>query len=406
MSEKLSTPLVKQVKRARSLNKSLSEDLEVKDAQIIFDAVWQDLEKEHQGRPLIFPREIHWLNGAPGAGKGTHTQTLMHYRGLDAGPIIVSDLLQSREAKKRKDMGLMVRDREVISLVFSALLDKSYESGVVVDGYPRTRVQVASVRLLYQKLQALRAQIMDQEDFSPYPRSQFHVVVLFVDENESIRRQLKRGKKSLEKNRAILASGEGKLLEVRPTDLEPAAARRRYLTFKDQTYETLKSLSKVFPYHYIDAHGNVEAVRERVIAELKYQSSLELEEDTFNLVSSVPLADTVGTHAREQLVRRLDAYQRKASCVFKEVVDLLLAEFIPLVRRHAFSGHVVVHSENKIFQDSLATAIFLDVLSERGYRARVEVGRKSPPSQAKPPTPPFASVHIQFDPPCLRHHVY
>ena len=43
------------------------EDLEVKDAQIIFNSVWQSLIEEYGQEKLQFPKEIFWLNGAPGA---------------------------------------------------------------------------------------------------------------------------------------------------------------------------------------------------------------------------------------------------------------------------------------------------------------------------------------------------
>ena len=89
-------------------------DLEVKDAQIIFDSVWASLEREFGRAKLSFPREIFWLNGAPGAGKGTNTQFILQYRDYGAEPIVVSDLLSSPEAKKRIDAGMLVGDREVV----------------------------------------------------------------------------------------------------------------------------------------------------------------------------------------------------------------------------------------------------------------------------------------------------
>ena len=45
------------------------QDLEVKDAQIIFNSIWASLEDELGEEYLRFPKEIFWLNGAPGAGK-------------------------------------------------------------------------------------------------------------------------------------------------------------------------------------------------------------------------------------------------------------------------------------------------------------------------------------------------
>ena len=42
-------------------------DFEVKDAQLIFSAVWDDLLERHGQENLRFPREFIWLGGAPGA---------------------------------------------------------------------------------------------------------------------------------------------------------------------------------------------------------------------------------------------------------------------------------------------------------------------------------------------------
>ena len=39
-------------------------DLEIKDAQIIFSAVWQDLEADYGRENLLFPKEFILLGGA------------------------------------------------------------------------------------------------------------------------------------------------------------------------------------------------------------------------------------------------------------------------------------------------------------------------------------------------------
>ena len=48
-----------------------SEKLEVKDAQVIFASVWNELETEFGHENLRFSKELILLGGAPGAGKGT-----------------------------------------------------------------------------------------------------------------------------------------------------------------------------------------------------------------------------------------------------------------------------------------------------------------------------------------------
>nr|NIP94787.1 nucleoside monophosphate kinase [Akkermansiaceae bacterium] len=66
-----------------------SEALEIKDARLIFDAVWEQLEAEVGHEQLRFPKEIILLGGAPGAGKGTNTGFIMKARGFTCPPIVV-----------------------------------------------------------------------------------------------------------------------------------------------------------------------------------------------------------------------------------------------------------------------------------------------------------------------------
>src|SRR5690606_14166700 len=95
------------------------------------------------------------------AGKGTHTRTLMVFRDFTEAPIVVSELLKSPEARKRIDAGMLVGDKEVTSLVFNRLLEPRYQSGVVVDGFPRSKVQVECLKLLYRKLNEMRSEYRD-----------------------------------------------------------------------------------------------------------------------------------------------------------------------------------------------------------------------------------------------------
>lgn len=247
---------------------SKARDLEFGDAKRIFESVWQGLEQENEGKRLRFPSEIIWLNGAPGAGKGTQTPFILEMLDLTSEPIRVSELLLSPEAVRLKNAGLMVGDAEVTDLVLHELLDPIYQGGAIVDGYPRTMVQVECLKLLYKRiLQSNRESIATPSSKSPQTTT-FHIVVLLVDEVESIRRQLHRGRQSREHNERVHRTGRGGTEEVRRTDMSESAAQDRYRTFTEVTYEPLRSLRGIFPYHQIDAGGTVEEVRGRVVGEL------------------------------------------------------------------------------------------------------------------------------------------
>src|SRR3954462_7638997 len=99
-------------------------DLEIKDAYLIFESVWQDLEADYGRENLRVPKEIILLGGAPGAGKGTNTAFISKARGLPCPPIVISSLLDSPEAQALKNASIMVGDREVVNLLLRELLRK------------------------------------------------------------------------------------------------------------------------------------------------------------------------------------------------------------------------------------------------------------------------------------------
>jgi len=54
---------------------------------------------------------------------------------------------------------------------------------------------------------------------------------------------------------------------------------------------------------------------------------------------------------------------------------------MPIVLRHAISGVASVNSEDPVFDDPLALAMLIDVFSERGYHAVVDLHRIEVPER-------------------------
>lgn len=356
-------------------------DLEIKDAQIIFESVWQELEIEFGRENLQFPKEIILLGGAPGAGKGTNTSFIAKTLGIICPPIVISSLLDSPEAKALKDAGNMVGDREVIGLVLRELLRKEYEHGTILDGFPRTQVQVESLKLLVDKMNELRQSFYNTPLQTRFPRPVIHIMVLFVDETESVARQLKRGRETLTHNAEVRRTGMGTFLEDRPTDHDEALARRRYQTFKEQTWDALQSLKEIFHYHFINAQGSFKEVEQNILSELQYQSTLELDPRTVDRLHGVPVASAITVHARQEMVKRLDSYELEHAPLFASVVAFIEKKMIPIVLRHAISGIAHINTEDPVLDDPLALAMLIDVFSERGYHAAVDIHRVDVPER-------------------------
>lgn len=228
-------------------------------AREVFSSLWSEIQAKNQDS-LAFPRVVFWLNGAPGAGKGTHLPVILKACQLRAEAYIaMSDLLNSPEDKKRKAKGLLVDDKSVLQRLFEALQNPVYADGVVVDGFPRTHIQAEYVILLFEALKAL----------APLSRAVvFHSIVLNVSESLSVERQLLRGRKALQHNASVLIKGEGPILHIRETDIDPEAAARRYTIFEEQTLAALEILKTAFPYHAVNANGDLKTIAADISAQL------------------------------------------------------------------------------------------------------------------------------------------
>ena len=340
--------------------------------RIIFNQAWDSLQEDIGRENLRFPKEIILLGGAPGAGKGTQTRFISDTRGLTCPPIVISDLLTTPEMEKIKAQGGMVGDKEVLSVLLRHLLDETYRDGVILDGFPRTPVQVEFLKLLVEQISALHDEFAHTPLAIHFRRPTIHAMVLFVSESTSVSRQLGRGREIADYNRKVAETGIGTPIDLRATDLSEELVRRRYQVFKEQTWTALTSLRQLYHYHFINAEGSIAEVQANILTELKYQSSLELDPRTFERLRALPLAEELVVHGRQEMVKRLDSYELEHTELLRQIVELVSSKFMPIITRHALSGRATVNSEDPIFNESLAIPMLIDIFSERGYHAVVD----------------------------------
>jgi adenylate kinase len=355
-------------------------------ARSIFQTAWSSIEQRVESGTARLPREIIWLGGAPGAGKGTNTPFILRERGITAPALVTSDLLNAPEMRRIKDSGNLVGDADVVSLLLERLLEPAHTTGVVVDGFPRTEVQVEFVKLLYERMLDLRDDHRGKPKAVFFPKPLFQIVVLYVEERESVERQLKRGREIVAHNERVRETGIGRLLEERATDLSEESCRKRYRVFMEQTYHVLQSLKQVFHFHMINAQGDIASVERAIMREFEYQSSLELDEDTYDAMHHIPLASEIVVAARQHLVDRLESYQRDSPSLFRRIIEIIDREFLPAILLHAMSGLAKITSDNEIFADPAALSMLVDILNERGYRTCATVEMREVPSRIDPAT--------------------
>ena len=175
--------------------------------------------------------------GPPGAGKGTQCQLLSKRLGI--GQLSTGELLrkvQSRDreiilwAKEYQRSGALAPDHLMMRMVAERLRDTDFNSGCILDGFPRT---VQQAELLDTHLEAGGTKLCG-------------VVSLEVPEHRLIERL---------KVRAV---------EQGRDDDHDQMIAKRLQTFANQTRPLVEYYKGHVPLHIIDGDASVEAVFERI----------------------------------------------------------------------------------------------------------------------------------------------
>lgn len=386
------------------------------DAKVIFELIFAEISQKLGGdQNMTFPKDIMWLCGAPGSGKGEMSQWIMYQRGYHADPIKISAILRGTEIERLKAEGKLISDRIVLTILLEKLLLPEYRTGVIVDGFPRTYLQAEFIKLLFDKMLYLRRKYDGTAHFAKFRRPKFHITVLYVDEEISVQRQLHRGQSQKEHNELVTKTGHGELIAIRDTDLNEARAKERYQHFHEHIYQSIQSVKEKFPFHFISAEAPIEEVKQRILVELEYQSDSELGDNTFDMVRQISLASEIKLDARHKLVTRLDSYALEQNKdIFQEIINVFKYEFEPLVRQQALMGTCIISTENKIFHEhnGIGLTMMLDLLAERGYRVILDVIRSDKPMHIDLRTGHITyqskkifKFHINFPPPKMRHAI-
>ena len=149
------------------------------------------------------------LFGPPGSGKGTQSEKLVEKFGfihLSTGNMLRQEISEQTalglQAKNFMDKGQLVPDEVVIGMIDTCLEKNKESKGFLFDGFPRTVAQAEAL----DKLLSFRKTAIDK------------VIALNVDEEELVRRLLKRGETS-----------------QRSDDTDEAIIRNRFDVYKQET---------------------------------------------------------------------------------------------------------------------------------------------------------------------------
>ncbi|MBD2752036.1 adenylate kinase [Spirosoma validum] len=183
------------------------------------------------------------LFGPPGAGKGTQSEKLIRKYNLvhlSTGDLLRSQIAAGTElglrAKQLMDQGLLVPDEVVIGMIDNKLRENQAAQGFIFDGFPRT---------------VLQAEALDQL-LSLYKAPITIMVALVVNDEELIRRLLKRGETS-----------------GRPDDRDEATARRRVSVYNKETMPVADYYGQQGKFAAIDGIGEIDDIFQTICQKIE-----------------------------------------------------------------------------------------------------------------------------------------
>ena len=179
------------------------------------------------------------IMGPPGAGKGTQAKILSDKYNLihlSTGDILRNEIDNQTsiglDAKNYMDQGLLVPDEVLLSMMENTLTNLK-ESGIILDGFPRTIPQAEGLAAIFKKLD-LNINM---------------VINIYVDKDILINRLIKRAEDSgrSDDTKEVIANRQNVYLELTAPLLE---------FYKNEVIN-------------IDGDGTIEEVTQRVLAAIK-----------------------------------------------------------------------------------------------------------------------------------------
>lgn len=178
------------------------------------------------------------LFGPPGAGKGTQSDKLIDKYSLvhlSTGDILRGEIKAGtelgQEAKKLMDQGKLVPDEVVIGMIESKLEQNPNAKGFIFDGFPRTEAQAEALDKL----------------MSEHNTEISMMLALEVDEEELVKRLLKRGEDS-----------------GRADDQDESIIRNRIVEYKNKTAPLKSYYQNQGKFKGVEGMGTIDEIFDRL----------------------------------------------------------------------------------------------------------------------------------------------
>ena len=186
--------------------------------------------------------KIFIITGPPYSGKGTQCELLVNKFGfnhISTGQLVRDEKRKgtplSDEMKKYEEKGLLVPDSLILILLKKAIELNNFSSDIILDGYPRKKVQVDT---LINLLDTLNVPVND-------------VINITVPKEELIKRAIFRAETS-----------------TRIDDQDKSIHFKRIEVFENDTLPAINYMKEKFPFKDINGIGSIDSVFKEIISKI------------------------------------------------------------------------------------------------------------------------------------------
>jgi len=237
----------------------------------VFLQICASLESKHGKENLVYPREIIWMIGPPGAGKSTLATFLSDQRSYESKPIVLREICQQVIAANDGKLKI----EQVVEQLMISLFDEKYKQGVVVDGF----VSITCARVvpfMFKYFHEIHELSSTSTENNPTPPV-FKFCVLYVNEDNSVRRQLVNQQKREDTSKKKFDAEDG---------------RKLYRKFLKRTQQVVELIEMHFSFHLIDANGTLAQVQMIASAEISSEPNGALNHDATLVKALSPAANS------------------------------------------------------------------------------------------------------------------
>ena len=217
----------------------------------------------------------------------------------------------------------MVGDKEVLTVLLRKLLDETYRDGVILGGFPRTPVQVECLKLLVDKISPAARRVREHADGDPFPPaddSRDGAVRQRGHEHHQAARSRARDRRTQQEGRRDRYRGRRRSC-ARPICRKTSSGGGIRCS-RSRRGRRSRHCGSCITITSSTPRGRSRRCRPTSSRSSNIRARWSWTRARSSGCATLPLAEELVVHGRQELVKRLDSYEFEHTALLSQIVEL------------------------------------------------------------------------------------